>query len=220
MAELYEFWAQITLARTLGAARGELSTTADGLYTGTLHSEDAPGHSEDAPGEPLPGGAAAQFRATASLNPRLVFGGIGLSSQTLQPDLLAVLERGESSEVVVADVKYRPLDRLSSDHQREINDQLLRYMGLTHAATGLVLWPGSDPEGDPDPAGNPDGTPDPAGDRRLSVLLGGRARLVRLRLHPLDPPQQLGDDLRALGLLPDVPPASPFPAEFPPHPED
>ena len=200
MAELYEFWAQITLARVLGAVQGELSTTADGLYTGTLRSEDAP----DAG---LPAGPGA----TVSLNPRLAFGGIGLSAQTLQPDLLAVLERRGSSEVVVADVKYRPLDRLSSDHQREVNDQLLRYMGLTHAATGLVLWPGSDPEGEPDPDSAPAsdlhlaGGPSPATDRRVSVLPGGRARLVRLRLHPLDPPDQLRDDLRDLGLLPHEP---------------
>ncbi len=113
--------------------------------------------------------------------------------------------------MVVADVKYRPLDRLSSDHQREVNDQLLRYMGLTHAATGLVLWPGSDPEGEPDPDSAPAsdlhlaGGPSPATDRRVSVLPGGRARLVRLRLHPLDPPDQLRDDLRDLGLLPHEP---------------
>ena len=194
MAELYEFWAQTTLARALGAVQGELSTTADGLYTGTLRSEDAPDAGPDAE----PG-------ATVSLNPRLTFGGVGLSAQTLQPDLLAVLRWGERSEVVVADVKYRPLGRLSSDQQREVNDQLLRYMGLTHAATGLVLWPGSDPEGDPDPGGDPASSPGPANDRRVSVLPGGRARLVRLRLHPLDPPEQLRDDLRDLGLLPDEP---------------
>ncbi|WP_279537948.1 hypothetical protein [Deinococcus radiodurans] len=40
---------------------------------------------------------------------------------------------------------------------------------------------------------------------------GGRARLVRLRLHPLDPPHHLDDDLRDLGLLPERPE---------PHPEN
>lgn len=148
MAELYEFWAQMTLARVFGAVQGELSTTADGLYTGTLRSETGPLHSDAEPNETQPW-------ATVSLNPRLMFSGIGSSSQTLQPDLLAVLGQGAGSEVVVADVKYRPLDRLGTDHQREINDQLLRYMGLTHAATGLVLWPGSDPEADLDGAAPP-----------------------------------------------------------------
>ncbi|MHA0039688.1 hypothetical protein [Deinococcus sp. PESE-13] len=194
MAELYEFWAQMTLARVFGAVQGELSTTADGLYTGTLRSETGPLHSDAEPNETQPW-------ATVSLNPRLMFSGIGSSSQTLQPDLLAVLGQGAESEVVVADVKYRPLDRLGTDHQREINDQLLRYMGLTHAATGLVLWPGSDPEADLDGAA----PPDPTTDRRLSILPGGRARLVRLRLHPLDPPHHLDDDLRDLGLLPERP---------------
>ncbi|UTA52389.1 hypothetical protein [Deinococcus radiodurans] len=200
MAELYEFWAQMTLARVFGAVQGELSTTADGLYTGTLRSETGPLHSDAEPNETQPW-------ATVSLNPRLMFSGIGSSSQTLQPDLLAVLGQGAGSEVVVADVKYRPLDRLGTDHQREINDQLLRYMGLTHAATGLVLWPGSDPEADLDGAA----PPDPTTDRRLSILPGGRARLVRLRLHPLDPPHHLDDDLRDLGLLPERPE---------PHPEN
>ena len=89
---------------------------------------------------------------------------------------------------LVADAKYRPLDRLSVEAQREINDQLLRYMGLLHAPTGLILWPGLGAEAGAERC-------------RVSVLPGGRARLVRLRLHPADPPGQLAADLRRLGLL-------------------
>lgn len=168
MAELYEFWAQIRLARALGAVQGEFVRTGEGLYTGTLTSED---QAED--------GAPA---VRVSLNPRLTFGGVSSLWQTLQPDLLAL----SGPQALVAEVKYRPLDRLGSDQQREINDQLLKYMGLAHAHTGLILWPNGDGEAE-----------------RLLIrdLPLGRSRFVRLRLHPLDPPEQLGRDLQALGLI-------------------
>lgn len=171
MAELYEFWAQLALARTLGAEEGEVTRTPDGTGQGTLRGQVA--------------GAGGTLSVT--LNPKLTFGGVGLASQTLQPDLCAVLGTGGSA--LVADAKYRPLDRLNAEGQREINDQLLRYMGLLHASTGLILWPGLGAEDE--------------GERcRVSTLPGGRARLVRLRLHPADPPQQLAADLRRLGVLP------------------
>lgn len=176
MAELYEFWAQLTLARALGAQEGEVTRTPDGTGQGTLRGQ-VPGHN---------GGGEAQL--TVTLNPRLAFGGVGPASQTLQPDLLALLGEGASGQVLVADAKYRPLDRLSVEAQREINDQLLRYMGLLHAPTGLILWPGLGAEAGAERC-------------RVSVLPGGRARLVRLRLHPADPPGQLAADLRRLGLL-------------------
>lgn len=166
MAELYEFWSQLTLARRLGAVHGEYSRQEGGLYQGSLW------------------GVGDQSGLRVTLNPKLTFGGVGLSLHTLQPDLLAVFP---DDRALVAEVKYRPLDRLLSEQQREVNDQLLRYMAVSHADTGLFLWPGGDTQEE--------------GERlRIREFPGGRARLVRLRLHPLDPPEQLSQDLRSLGL--------------------
>ena len=82
-------------------------------------------------------------------------------------------------QALVADVKYRPVHRFTPSQMREVNDQLLRYMGLSHAGVGLILWPG-----------------DPVGSRLFEGRLpGGRARMARLRLSPLDEPDLLRRDL-------------------------
>lgn len=117
MAELYEIWALARLTQALGASSGEFDRDSTGLFSGTFRGNGV----------------------TVTLNPQLSFRGIGLGLQLLRPDLLAVFDDGRA---LVADVKYRPLDRLTAQQLREINDQLLRYMGLSHAATGLILWPG------------------------------------------------------------------------------
>jgi hypothetical protein len=117
MAELYEIWALARLTQALGASSGEFDRDSTGLFSGTFRGNGV----------------------TVTLNPQLSFRGIGLGLQLLRPDLLAVFDDGRA---LVADVKYRPLDRLTAQQLRDINDQLLRYMGLSHAATGLILWPG------------------------------------------------------------------------------
>lgn len=162
MPDLYELWVQASLLRALGATDGTFVQDAGGLYTGTFRG---------------PG-------VTVTLNPRLGFRGVGQGHQQLMPDLLAVFEDGSA---LVADVKYRALDRLPTEQIREVNRQLLGYMGLTHAATGLVLWPA------------------PGGEAvRETPLPGGRARLLRVRCHPLDPPGALLERLHDLN-LPGVP---------------
>ena len=158
MPDLYELWAQASLLRALGATDGRFVPGEQGLYTGTFRG---------------PG-------VTVTLNPRLGFRGVGQGFQQLMPDLLAVFDAGPA---LVADVKYRPVDRLSTEQIREVNRQLLGYMGLTHAQTGVVVWPA--------PAGEP---------FREDPLPGGRARLLRLRCHPLDPPGALLVRLRHLNL--------------------
>lgn len=158
MPDLYELWAQASLLRALGATDGRFVPDGQGRYTGTFRG---------------PG-------VTVTLNPRLGFRGVGQGIQQLMPDLLAVFDSGPA---LVADVKYRPVDRLATEQIREVNRQLLGYMGLTHAQTGVVVWPA--------PAGEP---------FREDPLPGGRARLLRLRCHPLDPPGALLERLRHLNL--------------------
>lgn len=158
MAALYELWVMLTFAQSLGATEGHFHRGTDGLYEGTLS------------------GAGL----TVTLNPQLSFRGTGYSQRFLRPDVLVLFQTGEA---LVADVKYRPVHRLPTEQQREIDDQVLRYMGLSHARTGLVLWPGRPQE-------------------RVwqGQLPGGRAQLARLRVHPLDSPEQRISDLRHLGL--------------------
>lgn len=156
MAELYELWAMLTFARALGATEGAFCRGEEGLYQGTLRGDGL----------------------TAVLNPKLSFRGIGSSAQNVRPDILVVWDSGEA---LVADVKYRPVARLPAEKQREINDQVLRYMGLSHARTGLVLWPGR-----------------PGEDLWHGQLPGDRARLARLRIHPLDPPSAVRQALKQL----------------------
>lgn len=156
--DLYEVWVQATVLHALGATDGTFEQSSQGLYVGTFRG---------------PG-------VTVTLNPRLGFRGVGQSQQHLMPDLLAVFSTGDA---LIADVKYRPLDRLPTEQAREVNRQLLAYMGLAHAATGLVLWPA--------PLKEP---------FREEPLPGGRARLLRLRCHPLDPPGTLAAAFRALNL--------------------
>ncbi|KEF34717.1 hypothetical protein RDMS_05705 [Deinococcus sp. RL] len=158
MPDLYELWVQASLLHALDATDGTFVQDAQGLYTGTFRG---------------PG-------VTVTLNPRLGFRGVGQGYQQMMPDLLAVFDNGAA---LVADVKYRALDRLSTEQIREVNRQLLGYMGLTHAAAGLVLWPAANGEV-----------------VRETPLPGGRARLLRLRCHPLDPPNALLQRLRALNL--------------------
>lgn len=179
MAELYEIWALARLAQALGASSGEFERDAAGLFTGTFRGDGV----------------------TVTLNPRLSFRGIGLGRQLLRPDLLAVFDDGRA---LVADVKYRPLDRLSAQQQREINDQLLRYMGLSHAATGLILWPGRAETGHSAPAEGEETTLEeapysPQQALHINSLPGERARMVRVRLHPNDPHGALPLQLRTLG---------------------
>lgn len=158
MASLYELWAMLTFASSLGVTEGSFGAAADGLYEGTLQGRGL----------------------TIHLNPKLSFRGTGAVQRSLRPDLLLLLPGGEA---LVADVKYRPLHRQPTEWRREVDDQLLRYMGLAHARSGLVLWPSSPQE-------------------RLwqGDLPGGRAQLARLRLHPFDTPQQRVMDLQQLGL--------------------
>ncbi|UQN09744.1 hypothetical protein [Deinococcus sp. QL22] len=181
MAELYELWALARLTQALGASSGEFQRDSTGLFTGTFRGNGV----------------------TVTLNPQLSFRGIGQGLQLLRPDLLAVFDDGRA---LVADVKYRPLDRLNPQQQREINDQLLRYMGLSHAATGLILWPGRADTGRPSHLdGNagetePQPTPySPAQALHINPLPGERARMVRVRLHPNDPHGALPVHLRTLG---------------------
>lgn len=158
MALLYEVWAMMAFCHALGVSEGTFYQDEEGFYVGALS------------------GAGV----TVQLNLNLAFTGVGPSQQTLRPDLLAVFD---DQEAIVADVKYRPMHRLSTEQQRSINDQLLRYMGLAHARTGLVLWPGD-------------------GRERTwqGTVPGGRAVLGRLRLNPLDPPHEFAGDLASLGL--------------------
>jgi hypothetical protein len=158
MAELYELWAMLAFARALGATEGHFERGADGLYEGTLQGDSL----------------------TVTLNPKLSFRGTGRSPRFLRPDVLVLFATGEA---LVADVKYRPLHRLPTEVQREVDDQVIRYMGLSHARTGLLLWPAHPQE-------------------RFwrGQLPGGRAQLARLRLHPLDSPEQRASDLRQLDL--------------------
>lgn len=179
MAELYEIWALARLTQALGASRGDFERDTAGLFTGTFRGDGV----------------------TVTLNPRLSFRGIGLGLQLLRPDLLAVFDDGRA---LVADVKYRPLDRLNPQQQREINDQLLRYMGLSHAATGLILWPGRAETGHSAPAEGEETTPEtspysPQQALHINSLPGERARMVRVRLHPNDPHGALPLQLRTLG---------------------
>lgn len=158
MPALYELWAQVGLLRALDATVGSVQRTGDGLYAGSFRG---------------PG-------VTVTLNPRLGFRGVGQGQQRLMPDILAVFDSGAA---LVADVKYRALHRLPTEQGRELNRQLLTYMGLSHAATGMVLWPA--------PSEEP---------FREEPLPGGRARLLRLRCHPADPPGTLRQRLAALHL--------------------
>ena len=158
MPDLYELWAQASLLRALGATDGRFVSDEQGRYTGTFRG---------------PGSRSPSI-------PGLGFRGVGQGVQQLMPDLLAVFDAGPA---LVADVKYRPVDRLATEQIREVNRQLLGYMGLTHAQTGVVVWPA--------PAGEP---------FREDPLPGGRARLLRLRCHPLDPPGALLARLRHLDL--------------------
>ena len=158
MPDLYELWVQASLLRALGATDGTFGQNSQGLYVGTFRG---------------PG-------VTVTLNPRLGFRGVGQVPQFLMPDLLAVFDAGPA---LVADVKYRDLKRAGTEQLREVNRQLLGYMGLTHAATGLVLWPAPDGE--------------PSGEEPLPQ---GRARLLRVRCHPLDPPGALAARLHDLDL--------------------
>lgn len=184
MAELYEIWALARLTQALGASSGEFGRDSTGLFTGTFRGNGV----------------------TVTLNPQLSFRGIGLGLQLLRPDLLAVFDDGRA---LVADVKYRPLDRLTAQQHREINDQLLRYMGLSHAATGLILWPGraeaARPASSYSAGGEPEASPEsalPHGPRQaiqINLLPGERARMVRLRLHPDDPHGALPLHLQTLG---------------------
>lgn len=117
---------------------------------------------------------------TVTVSPRLGFRGVGRAHEQLMPDLLAVFDTGVA---LVFDVKYRAVDRFSAEQQRAVNAQLLGYMGLTQAAVGIVLWPA--PLDEPFFEG---------------VLPGGRARLLRLRCHPFDPPGALKRRLYDLNL--------------------
>lgn len=156
MAGLYELWAMLTFAQTLGATEGDFQPVGEGLYEGLLHGEGL----------------------TVTLNPRLSFRGTAQTQRSLRPDILVLSGNGEA---LVADVKYRPLHRQRTDWQNSVDDQLLRYMGLSHARTGLVLWPA------------------PAHLRCAPAELpGGRARLLRLRMHPLDTAEQRARDLQHL----------------------
>lgn len=158
MAALYELWAMLTFARILGATEGAFHQGRDGLYEGTLHGKDL----------------------TVQLNPKLSFHGNGARQRSVQPDILVLFESGEA---LVADVKYRPLHTVPTEDQGKLDGQVLRYMGLSHARTGLLLWPGR------------------PGERVWrSELPGGRAQLARLRLHPLDSPEQQLADLKQLNL--------------------
>ena len=158
MAALYEVWAMLAFCSALGVNDGDFYQDEEGLHVGSLRG---------------PG-------VSVQLNLPLVFTGVGAVQQTLRPDLLALFDDGEA---VVADVKYRPVSRLATEQQRSVNDQLLRYMGVAHARTGLVLWPGDGRE--PFWQGH---------------IPGGRARLGRVRLHPLDPPHELAGRLAHFGL--------------------
>lgn len=156
MAGLYELWAMLTFAHTIGATEGDFRPVAEGLYEGVLRGENL----------------------EVTLNPKLSFRGTGQTQRSLRPDILVLSDDGES---LVADVKYRPLQRQRTDWQNNVDDQLLRYMGLSYARTGLVLWPA------------------PAHQRcSEGALPGGRARLLRLRMHPLDTPEQRARDLQHL----------------------
>ncbi|MFC6592766.1 hypothetical protein ACFP81_12680 [Deinococcus lacus] len=120
MAALYELWAMHRFCSVVGATEGEFRREPGGLYSGRM---TGPG-------------------AEVQLNLGLSFSGVGQGWQLLQPDIL--LLRGQ--QALVADVKYRPVHRFTPSQMREVNDQLLRYMGLSHAGVGLILWPG-DPVG-------------------------------------------------------------------------
>ncbi|THF71449.1 hypothetical protein E7T06_02190 [Deinococcus sp. Arct2-2] len=198
MAELYEIWALARLTQALGASSGEFQRDSSGLFTGTFRGNGV----------------------TVTLNPQLSFRGIGLGLQLLRPDLLAVFDDGRA---LVADVKYRPLDRLMAQQLRDINDQLLRYMGLSHAATGLILWPGraeaARPASRPSLSGSgvggfsalrnsaewtaePQPEPPPYSPEQaiqVNLLPGERARMARVRLHPNDPHGALPSHLHTLG---------------------
>lgn len=161
MPDIYELWVQASLLRALGAQDGSFTPTGDGRYAGTFQG---------------PG-------VTVTINPRLGFRGIGPGVQSLMPDLLAEFSSGMA---LIVDVKYRPLHHLSTEQVREVNRQLLSYMGLTYARVGVAVWPA--PEGEA---------------WRETPLPGGRARLLRLRGHPLDPPGTLAVHLHALALTGD-----------------
>ena len=158
MPALYEVWAQLAVLRAQKATQGSFRRTAAGLFEGTFHG---------------PG-------VTVTLNPRLGFRGVGQGQQQVMPDLLAVFDSGSA---VVMDVKYRALNHVPTEQGRELNRQMLTYMGLLHAVTGVVLWPA--PEHEP---------------VREEPLPGGRARLLRLRCHPADPPAAFTQRLSALHL--------------------
>ncbi|MFB9993273.1 hypothetical protein ACFFLM_14970 [Deinococcus oregonensis] len=183
MAELYELWALARLTQALGAVSGEFNRDEAGLFTGTFRGNGV----------------------TVTLNPPLSFRGIGVGLQLLRPDLLAVFDDGRA---LVADIKYRPLDRMTAQQHREINDQLLRYMGLSHAATGLIVWPGRAETLRPvhqqsaEQAPQPSPVPAPYAPQQalqIDTLPGDRARMVRVRLHPDDPHAALPVQLRTLG---------------------
>lgn len=156
MPALYELWVQVGLLRALDATDGRFRRREDGLFEGTFRG---------------PG-------VNVTLNPRFGFRGVGQGQQHLMPDILVVFDSGDA---LVADVKYRALHRLPTEQGRELNRQMLTYMGLSHAATGVVLWPAL--PGEPD---------------REEPLPGGRARLLRLRCHPADSPGTFQQRLAAL----------------------
>lgn len=145
MPDLYERWVQVQVLRATGAVHGTFTVDSQGRWTGVFRGPDV----------------------QVTLNPRLGFRGVGAAHQQFTPDLL--IETGDRATVL--DVKYRDLTRLGTPQQRELNTQLLTYMGATHAALGIVAWP--------DPRGTPD---------QRTAMPGGRAHLLRLNAHPLTPP--------------------------------
>ncbi|GGL18798.1 hypothetical protein [Deinococcus radiotolerans] len=144
MPDLYERWVQVQVLRATGAVHGTFTPDSQGRWTGVFRGPDV----------------------QVTLNPKLGFRGVGAAHQQFTPDLL--IETGRRAAVL--DVKYRDLSRLGTPQQRELNTQLLTYMGATHAPLGIVAWP--------DPGGT---------SYQRTALPGGRAHLLRLNAHPLTP---------------------------------
>ncbi|PYE52005.1 hypothetical protein [Deinococcus yavapaiensis] len=157
MSDLYELWVAAEVAAALGATR--------------VHLQEARGHE----------GRVGRFEGSGvrvEYNVEHLFRGVGSARRfAARPDLAVVFDDGFA---FVADVKYRPLENLREEALRDINAQLLRYMGAYHAKLGLALWPSAHRF-----------APD------IDALHGGRAFLGKVRVHPADDPSTIKARLHA-----------------------
>lgn len=160
MSALYETWSMTRILQALGATNGKFVQKDGDFYQGTFKEPNS--------------------KTTVYLGIKQRFGMSDKSYTLREPDILVVQGR----HAFVAEVKYRPLDRLNSEEVSKINSQIVTYMGMNHARVGLVLWPGQDEQ---------DGN---AERLKSGQMPHGRAFLGSLSLHPFDSLETLQRDLR------------------------